>query len=167
MTCCGGEGNAPATANTLTGKYERHVTDNYEDYLAALDVNIVMRKALAASNPTLSVCREGQRWCFETSTALKSWTSWFTPGTPFDETTIDGREVSSVVELEGETKFVINQRAKKAGEKTTKVVREFKGNELIETDSIEGLSIVCTQRYKKLNWSGTTQEILIMFVERR
>jgi Lipocalin / cytosolic fatty-acid binding protein family len=137
--------------DTITGKYERSAVINYEEYLDALDVNVVKRKALVAAAPTLTICREGERWCFEWSTMLKSWTTWFTLGTSFEEMTVDGREVVSRIQMEGDNKLVVHQRAKKQGERDTKMVLEFAANELVETDTIEGLSIACTQRYKKIN----------------
>ena len=42
-------------------------------------------------------------------------------GEPFDETTPDGREVSAVCTLEG-GKIISVQKAKKDGEKSTKVI---------------------------------------------
>ncbi len=71
-------------------------------------------------------------------------------GKPFDEMTPDGREVTTTFELEGNDKFVITQKAKKAGEKNTKIVRHYPGDEVIETDTIEGMDLVCTQRYKRV-----------------
>jgi hypothetical protein len=148
-TASGGGGGGGV--DSITGKYERSAVANYEEYLDALDVNVVKRKALAAATPTLCICREGERWCFEWSTMLRSWTTWFTLGTSFEEVTVDGREVVSCIEMEGERKLVVKQRAKKVGERDTKMVLEFSANELVETDTIEGLSIVCTQRYKRIS----------------
>jgi hypothetical protein len=154
MSCCSGNTNKPSAGiDAITGKYERTGADNYEAYLDALKLNIIARKALSAASPTLHVSREGDRWRFETSIALKSWTSSFSLGTPFEEKTLDGREVESTVELvdESQKKFVIKQRAKKEGEHSTTIEREFKDNEMIETDRIDGMALVCTQRYKKLH----------------
>ena len=67
----------------------------------------------------------------------------------FEETTPDGREVKSVVKMEG-NKLVTVQTAKKDGEKSTKSVREFNGDELIQTMEIIGSDITCVQKFKRM-----------------
>ena len=67
----------------------------------------------------------------------------------FEETTPDGREVKSVVKMEG-NKLVTVQTAKKDGEKSTKSVREFNGDELIYTMVIVGGDITCVQKFKRM-----------------
>ena len=53
-------------------------------------------------------------------------------GEEFDETTPDGRDVTAKVTLDG-NKFVSEQKAKKAGQKSTKTIREFNGDEVVHT----------------------------------
>ncbi len=48
----------------------------------------------------------------------------FQVGKEFDETTPDGRDVSAIVTLDG-NKFVCVQKAKKDGQKSTKVSNEI------------------------------------------
>ncbi len=133
----------------ILGKFERYSTDNYDAFLDALDVNMVKRKAMTATNPTLENKKSGDNWTVKLSNALTSWEATFQLGKSFEEMTPDGREVTSCVNLEG-SKIIIDQKAKKQGEKSTKVVREYPGDEVIETDTIEGMDIVCTQRYKRV-----------------
>ena len=72
-------------------------------------------------------------------------------GKEFEETTADGREVTACVTLEG-NKFVTVQKAKKAGEKSTKSVREFKGDEVVQTMTIDGVDdLVCVQKFKRIS----------------
>lgn len=75
----------------------------------------------------------------------------FQPGVDFEETTADGRDVKAVVNLEG-GKFISIQKAKKAGQKSTRSVREMNGpNELIYTLTVLGNdSLVCTQKFKRI-----------------
>ena len=67
----------------------------------------------------------------------------------FEETTPDGREVKAIVKMEG-NKLVTVQTAKKDGEKSTKSVREFNGDELIQTMEIIGSDITCVQKFKRM-----------------
>merc|ERR1711915_687375 len=100
------------------GKYERTDAKNYDELLKALDVNFLLRKAATASTPVMEVTEEGGEWTIKTSMELK-----FKVGEKFDETTPDGRQVDSIVTVEG-NKFICVQTAKKEGEKSTKSIRE-------------------------------------------
>jgi hypothetical protein len=63
--------------SAFIGKFERYSTEKYEEYLDALDVNIVKRKAMTASNPILENKKSGDTWTASLSTALKSWEASF------------------------------------------------------------------------------------------
>lgn len=67
----------------------------------------------------------------------------------FDESTPDGRDVKAVVKMDG-NKLVSVQTAKKDGEKSTKTVREFNGDEVVQTMEIVGGDISCVQKFKRL-----------------
>ena len=55
----------------------------------------------------------------------------------------------AVNKMEG-NKLVTVQTAKKEGVKSTKTVREFKGDELIQTMEIVGSDVTCVQRFKRV-----------------
>ena len=131
------------------GKYERVSEEQYDDFLKALGVNFMLRKAATVSTPVMEVSELGGVWSIKTSTSLKAMELKFKVGEAFDETTADGREVSAIVTLEG-NKFISEQTAKKAGQKSTKTVREFTGSECIVTMTIIGSDVVCVQKFKKL-----------------
>ena len=61
----------------------------------------------------------------------------------------DGRNAKTKVTKEGD-RFICIQSALKQGEKSTKIVREFQGDEVIQTSTIIGSDLVCTQVFKKL-----------------
>jgi len=54
------------------GKYERTSAEKYEDFLKALGVNMLLRKAATVSTPSLEISEEGGDWVIKTSTTLKS-----------------------------------------------------------------------------------------------
>ena len=136
---------------SFVGKYERVSAEKYDDFLKALDVNMLLRKAATVSTPVMEVAKEGDVWSIKTSTTLKSMELKFEIGKEFEETTADGREVTACVTLEG-NKFVTVQKAKKAGEKSTKSVREFKGDEVVQTMTIDGVDdLVCVQKFKRIS----------------
>eukprot|EP00088_Acartia_fossae_P068013 TRINITY_DN8548_c0_g2_i1.p1 TRINITY_DN8548_c0_g2~~TRINITY_DN8548_c0_g2_i1.p1 ORF type:complete len:138 (+),score=52.49 TRINITY_DN8548_c0_g2_i1:103-516(+) len=136
--------------DSFKGKYERTSAENYEDLLKALDVNFLLRKAATVSTPVMEVSEEGGVWTIKTSTTLKSMELKFEVGKEFDETTPDGREVTSIVTLDG-NKFVCVQKAKKDGQKSTKSIREFNGDECVYTMTIDGMDdFVCVQKFKRV-----------------
>merc|ERR1712114_160917 len=114
--------------DSFKGKWERTSADQYEEFLKALDVNFLLRKAATMSTPVMTVSEEGGVWSILTSTTLKSMELKFKIGEEFDETTPDGRDVTAIVTLENGNQFVSVQTAKKDGQKSTKVIREFNGD---------------------------------------
>jgi len=133
----------------FVGKYQRTSAEKYEEFLAALGVNYLLRKAATVSTPVMEVSEEGGNWVIKTSTTLKSMELKFKLDEEFDESTPDGRDVKAVVKMDG-NKLVSVQTAKKDGEKSTKTVREFNGDEVVQTMEIVGGDISCVQKFKRL-----------------
>ena len=88
-------------------------------------------------------------WTNKTSTTLKTMELKFEVGKEFEETTPDGRDVKAVVTQEG-NKFISVQTAKKEDQKSTRVVREFNDNEVVQTMEVLGTDVVCVQKFKRL-----------------
>ena len=149
------------------GKYERTSAEGYEEFLKALDVSYLLRKAATVSTPIVEITENKGVWSIKSSTTLKSMELKFKVnivlkivlqsfllfkiGEEFEETTPDGRDVRAVVKYEG-GKIVTVQNAKKSGQKSTRSVREMNGaDELIYTMTIEGNhNLVCVQKFKRV-----------------
>merc|ERR1711902_410647 len=106
--------------DSFKGKFERTSAEKYEEFLKALDVNFLLRKAATVSTPVMEVSEEGGVWTIKTSTTLKSMELKFKVGEEFDETTADGREVTALVTHEGD-KFICVQKAKKDDRRAQRV----------------------------------------------
>merc|ERR1711860_156548 len=121
------------------GKYTRTSAENYEELLKELDVSWPLRKAAMASTPVLEVTydADSKTFNFKTSTTFKSMELKFKLDEEFEEDTPDGRHVKAKVTLNGDT-FESIQNA-------TKVTREFKGDEVIQTAQVIGSDLVCVQ----------------------
>merc|ERR1712121_357040 len=131
------------------GKYERTSADQYEEFLKALEVNFLLRKAATWSTPHMEITETDGNWSIKTSTTLKTMELKFKIGEEFDETTPDGREVSSLVTFE-DGKIVTVQKAKKEGQKSTKSIREMNGtDELVYTMTVDGSDLVCVQKFTR------------------
>ena len=83
------------------------------------------------------VKKEGEKWTITTSTMLKSMTLEFELGKEFDESTPDGRAVTSKVVQEGD-KLICTQTAKDPAHKSTKSTREFFDDKCVLTIEIIG-----------------------------
>merc|ERR1711997_766553 len=132
------------------GKYDRTAADKYDEFLSELGVNFLLRKAATASSPVFEVTydTDSETWLFKTSTILKSMELKFKLGVEFEEKSPDGREVRAVVTKEGDS-FISIQTAKKEGEKSTEIVREFKGDEVIVISEVIGSDLICKQVFKR------------------
>jgi len=133
------------------GTYDRTSAENYEEFLKALDVNFVLRKAATASSPVFTVTEDAGTWTFKTSTMLKSMELKFKLDEEFEETTPDGREVKAIVKKDGD-KFISVQTAKKEGEKSTEVIREFFDDKCVQTMKVkgnDGAEVICTQVFTR------------------
>merc|ERR1712219_728 len=144
-----GHSNIGSNMVQFTGKFTRISSENYDEFLKALDVNFLLRKAATASTPVMEVTESGGEWTIKTSTVLKSMELKFKVGEKFDETTPDGRAVDSIVTVEG-NKFICVQTAKKEGEKSTKSIREFTDEGCTMTMEVTGSDVSCVQKFKRL-----------------
>ncbi len=68
--------------DSFVGKYERVSAEKYDEFLKALDVNFLLRKAATASSPVMEVSKKGDVWTIKTSTSLKSMELEFEVGKP-------------------------------------------------------------------------------------
>ena len=80
---------------------------------------------------------------------MKSMELKFKVGEKFDETTPDGREVDSLVTVEGNS-FICVQTAKKEGQKSTKSIREFSDEGCTMTMEVTGTDVKCVQKFKRV-----------------
>jgi len=108
----------------MEGKYKRTKEEKYEDFLSKLGIGFMLRKAATSSTPTMDISKSGNEWTIVTSTTLKSMTIKFELGKGFEETTVDGRKVTTTVTAEGDDTWITMQVAKD-GKNTVKVVRKF------------------------------------------
>merc|ERR1711874_81543 len=137
------------TMDAFKGKYTRTNAEQYEEFLKALDVGILLRKAATYSTPVMEITEADGTWNIKTSTTLKSMELKFKLDEEFEETTPDGRDVTAKVTFE-DGKIVTVQKAKKEGQKSTKSVRELAGDELIYTMTIDGNDdLKCVQKFKR------------------
>jgi len=110
----------------IAGTYKRTKCENWEQFLDKIGTSFMIKKAATISTPTQEVTDlGGGKWKLTTATTLKSMTTEFEFDKAFDEKTTDGRDVTCTVTKEGDSKWVITQKNKKAGGPDVKVTRAF------------------------------------------
>ena len=134
------------------GKFKRTSAVNYEEFLKALGVSWLLRKAATVSTPVTEISEDQGEWTIRTSTTLKTIELKFMLGEEFDEVTADGRDVKGKVVFE-DGKIITVQKAKHKKEESTRSVREMNGTEeLIYTLTVDGIDdMVCVQKFKRIN----------------
>merc|ERR1711970_888097 len=135
-----------STMVQITGNYTQISNEGYEDFLKALGVSFLLRKAAMASTPVMTITEAGGNWTMITKTSMKSIELKFRLGEEFEEDTTDGRRCKTTVTLEG-NKMTTTQKATKKGEKDVVVVREFNDSGLTCTATCDGVSTV--QKFKR------------------
>ncbi|XP_071448232.1 fatty acid-binding protein, muscle isoform X1 [Hetaerina americana] len=122
-------------------KYKMISSENFDDYMKALGVGLVTRKMGNAVTPTVEVSEKDGTYTLKTSSTFKNSEISFKLGEEFEEETVDGRKVKSVVTKDG-NKLIHVQK----GEKETTIIREFNGDEMKAILKVD--DVVCTRVYK-------------------
>ncbi|XP_025089404.1 fatty acid-binding protein homolog 6-like [Pomacea canaliculata] len=133
----------------LVGYWKLEKNENWDEYMAAAGVNILLRKAALniTSYEEISVEEDNQeQWHIKHTSTFRSRESHPVVGQEFEETTMDGRRVKSVLTIEG-NKLVYRQKAMTEGEIDTTVTREvLSDGRLLTTFVAEGKDVTA-RRY--------------------
>merc|ERR1711917_152601 len=107
-------------------------SENYDEFLKALNVGFLLRKAATASTPVMEITESDGNWTMKTSTSLKAIELNFKLGEPFQEETTDGRKCETTVTME----------AIKKGDKDVTAVREFTDDKVTMSTTVDGVTAV-------------------------
>ncbi|XP_059120763.1 cellular retinoic acid-binding protein 2 [Peromyscus eremicus] len=132
----------------FSGNWKIIQSENFEELLKALGVNVMLRKiaVAAASKPTVEIKQEDDSFYIKTSTTVRTTEINFKIGEEFEEQTVDGRPCKSLVKWESENKMVCEQRLLKGEGPKTSWTRELTNDgELILTMTAD--DVVCTRVY--------------------
>ncbi|KAM8921073.1 cellular retinoic acid-binding protein 2 [Pelodytes ibericus] len=132
----------------FSGSWKMKQSENFEEMLKALGVNVMLRKiaVAAASKPAVEIKQEGESFYIKTSTTVRTTEINFKIGEEFEEQTVDGRPCKSLAKWESENKMVCEQRLLKGEGPKTSWCRELTNDgELILTMIAD--DVVCTRIY--------------------
>jgi len=126
----------------LIGKWTLSESENFDEFLKALDIGMTWRKIASSSKPTVTISKEGEEWSLKTSTMLKSSEIKFKIGEEFTEHRIDGKDVKCKCQIDGD-KLVQTQYDEKQC-----LITRWVENEMMIT-KCEINDITSTRKYKK------------------
>jgi len=125
------------------GTYKLISSDNFEAVLKKLNVNMVLRKAVQVSKPTITVSVDGNRWTLRQASKLQSNVMEFELGVPRHLTGPDGSTTSSIITKEGDRLLEVRTGFKEPVE----TAREFTGSQLRVTIKVG--DAVCVRVFEK------------------
>ncbi|KAE8588328.1 hypothetical protein XENTR_v10022464 [Xenopus tropicalis] len=132
----------------FSGHWKMKQSDNFEEMLKVLGVNMMLRKiaVAAASKPAVEIKQDGEVFYIKTSTTVRTTEISFKIGEEFDEQTVDGRPCKSLAKWVSENKMACEQRLLKGDGPKTAWTRELTNDgELILTMIAD--DVVCTRIY--------------------
>lgn len=119
-------------------------TKNFDEYMKAVGVGMVMRKMGGTAKPSQDIKIDGDKYTIKTESLVKNTLIEFKLGEQFDETTADGRKVKSTITLEGDNKLIHKQE----GDIPSTLTRVVDPEDTM-TMTLEAGTAVCTRVYKK------------------
>ena len=122
-------------------KYKMEKSENFDEYMKALGVGLVMRKMGNSVSPTVELVQSGDSFTLNSTSTFKSTSITFKLGEEFEEETADGRKVKTKITQDG-NKFIQEQ----FGDKPSTIVREFNADDMTTTLTIG--DVKCVRYYK-------------------
>jgi len=130
---------------SLTGSFKLIKSENFDEYMKALGVNMLLRKMASTATPVTEISQAGDDWSIKTTTTFKTTDIKFKLGEEFDEVTADGRNCKSIITKEGDDKLVHTQNC---NGQTLKILREFTDDQMKMILEAPG-SVISTRVYQK------------------
>lgn len=113
--------------DAFVGSWKLESSENFEEVMQRLGINAMTRKAGNLSKPTITYTKVGDNtYNMKTASTFKNIEMTFTLGEEFDEKTMDGRHVKSVITFEDGSMRHISK-----SDKVTDITRTVEGNKII------------------------------------
>ncbi|KTF95450.1 hypothetical protein cypCar_00018434 [Cyprinus carpio] len=144
------EANTERTFADFSGSWKMKSSENFEELLKALGVNVFLRKiaVAAASKPAVEITQQGESLSIQTSTSVRTTHVSFTVGESFSEATVDGRPCTSFPKWETDRKISCEQTLQKGEGPETSWTRELTNDgQMILT--MRAGDVVCTRVYER------------------
>jgi hypothetical protein len=120
----------------FAGRYEMVSSENYDEYLKAIGVDMVARKLANNSKPTIEITENGQNINLKTITTFKTVDLNFILGEEFEEETEAGYKAKTTINQDGNRLVQVLKLDGLEAHKT----RTFTGSEMIEEIKAGGVT---------------------------
>ncbi|KAH3876888.1 fatty acid-binding protein type 2-like [Dreissena polymorpha] len=128
---------------SLVGTWDYVSAENLDAYMTATAVPDNLKELAKNSKPTLNITQDGDNWSLKTTVSDKVKDTTFKVGEEFSTKSLTGQDLQCTVTMEGE-RMVETQ---KAGDVTIVITREVKGDQLVSTMTVGG--VTATVYFKK------------------
>ncbi|XP_015280918.1 PREDICTED: myelin P2 protein-like [Gekko japonicus] len=133
-----------ANLEVFLGKWSLLSSDNFDDYMKELGVNLAMRKMGSMAKPDVTFSMDGDTVKVKTESTFKSSEFCFKLNEKFNDNTIDGRKTETLITL-GDDNVLIEVQ-KWDGKETTITRKVVDGKMIVECVMN---NVRCTRVYKK------------------
>lgn len=133
-----------AINNCFGRKYKLDLdsSKNFDEYMKAIGVGLITRKVGNTVRPVVELKQEPDgRLSLSSKSTFKNASITFNLDEEFEEETLDGRRVKSLITLEGNKLIQVQKNGKE-----TLTIREFTPEEMKITLKVD--DVVCTRTYK-------------------
>ncbi|XP_043230119.1 fatty acid-binding protein-like [Amphibalanus amphitrite] len=120
------------------GVYKLVSSENFDEFLKAMGLNMLMRKAATSGTSTITVSVSGDHWKLKQDNKVRSNEMEFDIGVPREVKTLTGKTATTVVTKEGDT--LLERRS--GDGKQPEVVRHFTDSQLTVTMKLDGVTAV-------------------------
>ena len=120
------------------GVYKLVSSENFDAFLQAMGLNVLMRKAATSGTPTITVSVSGDQWTLKQENKLRTNVMEFQLGVQRDVKNLDGKSATSIVTKEGDT--LVERRSGEG--RQAEIIREFTDSQLKVTMKLEGVTAV-------------------------
>ncbi|KAM3865185.1 fatty acid-binding protein, intestinal [Diretmus argenteus] len=122
---------------TFNGTWKIDHSENYDEFMQQMGVNMVKRKLAAHDNLQMTIEQTGDKVHVKESSAFRTLKIDFTLGVPFEYSLADGTELAGAWCMEGD--MLKGTFTRKDNGKQLIATRIIQGDELIQSYSYEGV----------------------------
>jgi hypothetical protein len=138
----GGNG---AEAKGFAGTWKLESSENFDEYMKAVDVGFMMRKMGAVAKPNVIIAVDGEEWTIRSETSFTTNENKFKLNEEFEENTPDGRKCPTTFTLSGDNKL----EQKQGGKIPSTITRELLDNGDTLVCTCVANDVTCKRVYKR------------------
>ncbi|CAI2355186.1 unnamed protein product [Caenorhabditis sp. 36 PRJEB53466] len=135
-----------ATLDDFIGRWKLVESDGFEEYMKAIGVGIITRKAAAHLKPTVEILKDGDTWHWNQYSTFKNTKLTFKLGEEFEDHSPDDKTYRSVLVFK-DGKLIQSQNKIREQDHSSVFTSWLDGDLLIST--YESGGVVCRRVFKK------------------